>query len=86
MKYMVERVRGEYLEMPGLSLTERQAQRLWQLEEEACRRLFEALVESGFLRQTSRGGYVRADLDSPGAPALSTARQERPRAQTPARR
>ena len=57
---IVQRVRGEYLEMPGLSLTERQAQRLWHLEPEACRSLFKALVDSGFLRQTPRGGYVRA--------------------------
>jgi DNA-binding IclR family transcriptional regulator len=48
--------------MPGLSLTERQAQRLWHLEPETCRSLFKALVESGFLRQTPRGGYVRANV------------------------
>jgi hypothetical protein len=59
---IVQRVRGEYLEMPGLSLTERQAQRLWHLEPEACRALFRVLVESGFLRQTPRGGYVRANV------------------------
>ena len=59
---IVQRVRGEYLEMPGLSLTERQAQRLWHLEPETCRSLFKALVESGFLRQTPRGGYVRANV------------------------
>ena len=62
MELMVERVRGEYLEMPGLSLTERQAQRLWHIEADACHRLLAALVESGFLRQTSHGGYVRADV------------------------
>lgn len=60
---IVQRVRGEYLEMPGLSLTERQAQRLWHLDSEACHSLFKALVESGFLRQTSRGGYVRANAN-----------------------
>jgi len=58
----VQRVRGEYLEMPGLSLTERQAQRLWHLEPEACHLLLKALVDSGFLRRTSRGGYVRATV------------------------
>ena len=55
---IVQRVRGEYLEMPGLSLTERQAQRLWHLDPDACRLLLKALVESGFLRQTPRG-YIR---------------------------
>ena len=48
--------------MPGLSLTERQAQRLWHLEPETCRSLFKTLVESGFLRLTPRGGYVRANV------------------------
>jgi hypothetical protein len=59
---IVQRVRGEYLEMPGLSLTERQAERLWHLEPEVCHSLFKALVDSGFLRQTPRGGYVRATV------------------------
>ena len=64
---IVQRIRGEYLEMPGLSLTEQQAQRLWQIDADACRALFASLVDSGFLRQTSGGGYVRADV-SPGPP------------------
>jgi hypothetical protein len=59
---IVQRVRGEYLEMPGLSLTERQAQRLWHLDAAVCQSLLKALVESGFLRQTPRGGYVRANV------------------------
>jgi hypothetical protein len=58
---IVRRVRGESLEMPGLSLTERQAQRLWHLEPDMCRMLLEALVDSGFLRKTPRG-YVRANV------------------------
>jgi hypothetical protein len=56
----LSRVRGEYLEMPGLSLTARQAQRLWGLDPETCEAVLEALVHSGFLRRTTRG-YVRAD-------------------------
>ena len=59
---MVQRARAEYLEMPDLSLTEGQARRLWHLEPEACHALFRALVESGFFRQTSRGGYIRAEI------------------------
>jgi hypothetical protein len=57
----IERVRAEYREMPGLSLTIRQAERLWGLEPSACRALFDVLHASGFLRRTSNGGYVRAD-------------------------
>lgn len=54
------RIRGEYLEMPGLSLTSVQAQRLWGLDGEACALLLESLLESGFLRRTVQGDYVRA--------------------------
>jgi hypothetical protein len=55
------RIRAEYLEMPGLSLTRAQAERLWGLDRAACEALLSALLESGFLRQTPRGGYVRGD-------------------------
>jgi hypothetical protein len=58
----LERVRGEYLEMPGLSLTRTQAQRLWGLDPEACEALLDALLQAGFLRRTNQGGYVRADV------------------------
>jgi hypothetical protein len=58
----LDRIRGEYLEMPGMSLTERQAQRLWGLDHDTCKALLEALLETGFLRRTHQGGYVRADV------------------------
>ena len=57
----LERVRGEYSEMPGLCLTERQAQRLWGLDSIRCRALLDALLQAGFLRRTNHGGYTRAD-------------------------
>ena len=58
----LSRIRAEYLEMPGLSLTKSQAERLWGLDRQACEALLSALLESGFLRRTPRGGYVRADV------------------------
>ena len=54
------RIRNEYLEMPGLSLTLGQAQRLWQLRRADCEDLLDMLVHAGFLRQTSEGHFVRA--------------------------
>ena len=33
---VVARVRGEYLEMPGLRLTPEQVRRLWRLDEPSC--------------------------------------------------
>ena len=53
-------IRAEYLEMPGLHLTEPQAQRLWGLDALTSHTLLETLVASGFLRRT-RGGYMLAD-------------------------
>ena len=57
---LVRRVRGEFLEMPGLSLTFSQAERLWGLEEDLCRRVITALVGTAFLRHTSTGTIIRA--------------------------
>ena len=55
---LVGLIRAEYVEMPGLSLTRAQAQRLWLLEPDVCDNILRAMVDAGFLRQTS-GGYVR---------------------------
>jgi hypothetical protein len=56
-------VRSEYLEMPGLSLTKRQVQRLWNLDPATCELLLAALIDVKFLRLTPDGAYVRADSD-----------------------
>jgi hypothetical protein len=57
---LAERVRGEYLEMPGLSLTVPQAGRLWGVDsEEATRQLLESLVAQKFLVETQAGMFVR---------------------------
>jgi hypothetical protein len=59
-EHLTRRVRNEYLEMPGLSLTLGQAQRMWQLRRSECESLLGALVEAGFLARTSAGAFVRA--------------------------
>ena len=53
-------IQGEYLESTGLRLTVQQAQRLWGLDHTECIALFQALVDSGFLRQANDGTYVRS--------------------------
>ena len=58
-EHLTRRVRNEYLEMPGLSLTLGQAQRMWQLRRSECEHLLGALVESGFLARTPTGAFVR---------------------------
>lgn len=62
---IVRRVRGEFLEMPGLRLTEPQARRLWALEPSLCNAVLAELVENGFLVRTRDGAFVRVDAASP---------------------
>ena len=57
LEHVVDRVRGEFREMPGLHLTPAQAMRLWGLEREACHTIIERLVAAAFLRWT-RGGAI----------------------------
>jgi hypothetical protein len=56
---LIARIKAEYREMPGLSLTRTQAQRLWQLDEHTCRTVLSRLVASGFLQLTAKGHYTR---------------------------
>ncbi len=58
------RVRGEYLEMPGLCPTQRQAQRLWALSCERCDVLLSALIQERFLRRTADGRFIRFGGDA----------------------
>lgn len=57
----IEVIRAEYLELPGLVLTKRQAQRLWTLDEDTCDALLDAMVTAKFLCKNERDAYVRAD-------------------------
>ena len=58
---VLQRVQGEYIEMPGLRLTTAQAQRLWGLDRAACDTLLGALVDAKFLFRTRDGAFVRTD-------------------------
>lgn len=53
-------VRAEYSEMPGLSLSAAQVQRLWNLDPKSTSRLLTHLVRTGFLCCTPKGTYRRA--------------------------
>ncbi len=55
----MRRIRSEYLESPGLSLTREQAKRLWALDAAECDSLLAALLDAGFLRRTGQGRYIR---------------------------
>jgi hypothetical protein len=56
---LVQRVCGEFLEMPGMRLTPKQAGRLWGLDERTCIALLEFLVDEKFLSRSRDGGYGR---------------------------
>lgn len=57
---LTRRVQAEYTEMPGLSVTLVQAQRLLAIDEPTCAAVFKALIKRGILRRTAHGRYVRA--------------------------
>ena len=58
---VVRRIRGEFLEMPGLRLTEQEARRMWRLDETACEAVLGALVDARFLAKTRDGAFIRHD-------------------------
>ena len=58
---VLQRIQGEFVEMPGLRLTPSQAQRLWGLERDVCDALLGALVDAKFLAQTRDGAFVRME-------------------------
>lgn len=64
---IAERVRGEFREMPGLTLTLAQAGRLWSLDAAACGEVLSHLVETGFLCRRADGAFCRAS-DLTGRP------------------
>ena len=56
---LLQRIEGEYREMPGLSVTAPQAQRLWGIDRTTCAFVLMTLIERGVLRRTHNGTYVR---------------------------
>ena len=67
---VLQRIQGEFSEMPGLRLTSAQAQRLWGLERAVCDELLGALVDANFLSQTRDGAFIKTD----GGPRRTTSR------------
>jgi hypothetical protein len=63
MTDLLRLVRAEYREMPGLRLTQRQAQRLWNLDPTTCEAVLEELEAVRFLRRTSDDSYVLVARD-----------------------
>ena len=62
---VLRRVRGEFLEMPGMRLTEAQARRLWGLDAASCHALLAALVDAKFLFRTRDGAFMCVEPPAP---------------------
>ena len=59
MQRTTERLRAEFLEMPGLRLTAAQVERLCGVERRICQAVLDALVDAKFLRMSADGTYTR---------------------------
>lgn len=59
MDPIVERLRAEFLEMPGLRLTAQQVHRLCGVDRDACRAVLDVLVGEKFLCTKPDGTYAR---------------------------
>ncbi len=55
---VLNRLRSEFSEMPGLRLTPRQVERLCGVDPMQCQGLLNALMEERFLRVSSDGHYA----------------------------
>ena len=62
MEHLLRRIQSEFREMPGLRLTCRQAQRLWDLDQLVCESLLAALVDVRFLVERDGIFLQSADL------------------------
>lgn len=65
LEQLMQRIRLEYEDLPGLCLTRWQAQRLWQLDPRQCESVLTFLVRSTFLTETRDGTFVRRDQQLP---------------------
>jgi len=63
-RQLLDRIRSEYIEMPGLRLRGEQATRLWGLEEGVCTELLQQLIDEKFLCCKADGSYTRL-VDGP---------------------
>lgn len=57
---LLQRVREQYREIPGLALTKPQATRLLGVAPSVCAAMLRALVRENFLSRTADGVFVRS--------------------------
>jgi len=57
---LIQRIREEFDEAPGLQITVEEGVRFWALDSATCAEVLVALHETGFLIRTQDGRYHRA--------------------------
>ena len=57
---VIDRIRGEFREMPGMRLSFDQAVRLWGLDRDTCEAVLGCLIAMGFLQRDGQGRYRKA--------------------------
>ena len=70
---VVNRLRAEFLEMPGLRLTSGQVQRLCGVERTLCQLGLDSLVATKFLYVKSDGVYARTTDGEVSSPPMARA-------------
>jgi hypothetical protein len=60
MTGLLTRIRGEFMEMPGLRLTSAQAARLWAIDHRTSEWILDGLTTAGFLLRNRQGAYLLA--------------------------
>ena len=68
---LFRRIQCEFLEMPGLRLTQPQACRLWWLDRDLCKELLASLVDAKFLTRTRDGSFMQMDRTHLGPMGLA---------------
>ena len=75
---LLTRVWAEYCELPGLGLTELQAQRLWGVDAATCGALLDVLVRTELLMRGVDGRYRRFSPNAAGSGAKMAKAVHRP--------
>jgi hypothetical protein len=83
---MLRRICAEYVEMPGLRLSRKQAQRPWGGDEEACVQILEFLVKTRFLKLFGPDTYERMTDGPVVFPRLRAAKAQLRPSAAPARK
>lgn len=79
MPALIERIRQEYLALPGLKLTVAQARRLWPARDGVFTAAMDTLAAEGFLRYLPSGSYIAALQPDGTAASAETALRSKER-------